>query len=90
MAPITLFQATIQTRTTSALTKTVTERIGGSKTVYPPCETCAKTNHSTEKCYYGVNAANRVPPRHRRPERQKQVQEGANQNDSKEVAHTAA
>ena len=21
------------------------------KTVYPPCETCGKTNHSTEKCY---------------------------------------
>ena len=22
------------------------------KTVYPPCETCGKTNHSTEKCYF--------------------------------------
>ena len=28
------------------------------KTVYPPCETCGKTNHSTEKCYFGANAAN--------------------------------
>ena len=27
------------------------------KTVYPPCETCGKTKHSTEKCYYGANAA---------------------------------
>ena len=45
------------------------------KTVYPPCETCGKTNHSTEKCYIGANAANRPPPRHRRPERQNQVPE---------------
>ena len=40
------------------------------KTVYPPCETCGKTNHSTEKCYFGAKAANRPPDRHRRPERQ--------------------
>ena len=40
------------------------------KTVYPPCETCGKTNHSTEKCYFGANAANRPPPRHRRPQKQ--------------------
>ena len=39
------------------------------KTVYPPCETCGKTNHSTEKCYFGANAANRTPPRHRRDRR---------------------
>ena len=39
------------------------------KTVYPPGEICGKTNHSTEKCYFGANAANRPPPRHRRPER---------------------
>ena len=54
------------------------------KTVYPPCETCGKTNHSTERCYQGANAANRPPPRQRRPERQNQVQEGAIQNDSNE------
>ena len=40
------------------------------KTVYPLCETCGKTNHSTENCYYGANAANRPLPRQRRPERQ--------------------
>ena len=28
------------------------------KTVYPQCETCGKTNHSAEKCYYGANTAN--------------------------------
>ena len=40
----------------------------------PPCETYGKTNHSTEKCYFGTNAANRPPPRNRRPEGQNQVQ----------------
>ena len=60
------------------------------RTVYPPCETCGKTNHSPEKCYNGANAANRPPPRHRRPERQNQVQEIANQNDSNETIQAAA
>ena len=60
------------------------------KTVYPPCETCGKTNHSTEECYKGANAANRPPPRQRRPERQNQVQKRANQNDSKEITQAAA
>ena len=52
------------------------------KTVYPSCETCDKTNHSTERCYHGANAANRPPPRQKRPERQNQVQERAVQDDS--------
>ena len=60
------------------------------KTVYPPCETCGKTNHSTENCYFGANAANRPPPRHRRPERQNQVPEKANQSDSNEASQAAA
>ena len=60
------------------------------KTVYPPCETCGKTNHSTEKCYFGANAANRPPPRHRGPERQNQVAERAYQNDSNETPQAAA
>ena len=60
------------------------------KTVYPPCETCGKTNHATEKCYFGANAANRPPPRHRRPERQNQVPERANQSDSNEAPQAAA
>ena len=30
-----------------------------SRTPYPPCETCDKPNHSTERCYVGANAANR-------------------------------
>ena len=60
------------------------------RTVYPYCETCDKTNHSTEKCYNGANAANRPPSRQRRPERQNQVQERANQNDSNETTQAAA
>ena len=60
------------------------------KTVYPPCETCGKTNHSTERCYHGANAANRPPPRQRRPKRQNQVQERANQIDSNEISQAAA
>ena len=60
------------------------------KTVYLPCETSGKANHSTEKCYYGSNAANRPPPRHRRPEKQNHVQERANQNDSNETTQAAA
>ena len=33
-----------------------------SRTLYPPSETCGKTNHSTERCYVGANAANRPLP----------------------------
>ena len=60
------------------------------KTVYPPCETCGKTNYSTERCYHGANAANRPPPRQRRQEIPNQVQERAIQNDSNENSQTAA
>ena len=60
------------------------------KTVYSRCETCGKTNHSTENCYFGANAVNRPPPRHRRPERQNQVPENANQSDSNEVPQAVA
>ena len=60
------------------------------KTAYPSCETCGKTNHSTEKCYHVANAANRPPLRQRRPGRQNQVQERANQNDLNETTQAAA
>ena len=60
------------------------------KTVYPPCETCGKRNLSTERWYQVANAANRPPLRQRRPERQNQVQERANQNDSNETTQAAA
>ena len=60
------------------------------KTLYPPCETCGKTNNSTEEYYYDANAANRLPSRHTRPERQNQVQERANQNYSNETIQAAA
>ena len=53
-----------------------------STPVFPPCETCGKNNHSTEKCYRGANAANRPPPRNRRPEGQNQSQQNSAQNNS--------
>ena len=46
-----------------------------SRPVFPPCETCGTNNHSTEKCYLGANAADRPPPRNRRPEGQNQGQQ---------------
>ena len=41
-----------------------------SRTLYPPCETCGKTNHSTERCYVGANAANRPLPWKNKPQDQ--------------------
>ena len=53
-----------------------------TRPVFPPCETCGRTNHSTERCYLGANAANRPPPRNRRPEGQNQAQQRNTQNGS--------
>ena len=61
---------------------TKNQRDRRSRPVFPPCETCGRTNHSTEKCYLGAKAANRPPPRTRRPERQNQVQQRTAQNNS--------
>ena len=58
--------------------------------VFPPCETCGKTNHSTEKCYLGANAANRPPPRNRRPEGQNQGQQNIAQSNSDGNVQAAA
>ena len=33
-----------------------------SRTLYPTCETCSGTNHSTDRCYVGDNATNRPLP----------------------------
>ena len=41
-----------------------------SRTLYPPCETCGKTNHSTERCYFGANAANKPLPWKNKPQEQ--------------------
>ena len=58
--------------------------------VYPPCETCGKSNQSTEKCYFRANAANRSPPLNRRRERQKQVQQRNAQINSDDNVQAAA
>ena len=49
--------------------------------VFSPCETCRRTNHSTERCHLGANAANRPPPRNRRPEGQNQAQQRKTQSN---------
>ena len=41
-----------------------------SRTLYPPCETCGKTNHSTKRCYVGNNAAKRPLPWKNKPQEQ--------------------
>ena len=61
-----------------------------SRLVFPPCETCGRTNHSTEKCYLGANAANRPPQRNRRPERQNQAQHRNAQSNSDGSVQAAA
>ena len=58
--------------------------------VFPPCETCRRTNHSTEKCYLVPNAANRPPSRNRRPEGQNQVQQRNVQTNSDGNVRAAA
>ena len=58
--------------------------------VFPPCDTCGRTNHSTERCYLGANAAKRPPPRIRRLEGQNQAQHRNTQNNSDGNVQAAA
>ena len=41
-----------------------------SRNLYPPCEKCDKTNHSTERSNVGANAANRPLPWKNKPQEQ--------------------
>ena len=41
-----------------------------SRTLYPPCDTRGKTNHSTERCYVGANTTNRPLPWRSKPQQQ--------------------
>ena len=66
------------------------QRDGRPKPVFSPCETSGRTNHSTERCYLGANAAKRPPPRNRRPEGQNQSQQNNAQNNSDRNVQTAA
>ena len=43
-----------------------------------------------KKLLFGANAANRLPPRHRGPERQNQISKRANQSDNNEAPQAAA
>ena len=40
------------------------------RTLYTPCETCGKTNHSTERRFVGANAVNRPLPWRSKPQQQ--------------------
>ena len=51
-----------------------------SRTLYPPCETCGKTDHSTERCYVGANAEKRPLPWKSKPE----GQSGHHQQDAQD------
>ena len=75
---------------TTKANSTNNQRDRRSRPVFPPCETCGRTNHSTEKCYLGANAANRPPPRNRRPEGQNQIQERNAQGNPDGNVQTAA
>ena len=66
------------------------QRDRNSRPVFPPCETCGGNNHSTEKCYLGAIAANRPPPRNRRPEGQNQGQQDNPQSNSDGNVQAAA
>ena len=61
-----------------------------TRPVFPPCETCGRTHHSTEKCYLGANAANRPPPRNRRPVGQNPTQQNNAQSNSDGNVQAAA
>ena len=52
------------------LTPTTTKKDRISRTLYSPCETCGKRNHSTERCYVGANAANKPLPWKNKPQEQ--------------------
>ena len=67
-----------------------TEMAENHQTIYPPCETCGKTNHYTEKHCFGATATNRLPPRNRRPMEQSQIQQQDTETSTIESAQAAA
>ena len=69
---------------------TNTQRDRRTRPVFPPCEICGRTDHSTEKCYLGANAAKRPPARNIRPEGQNQSQQNIAQNNSDGNVQAAA
>ena len=66
------------------------QRDRSSRLVFPSCETCGRTDHSTEKWYLGANAANRPPLRNRRQEGQNQDQQNNAQSNSDGNVQAAA
>ena len=79
-----------KTANTTKANKINNQRDRRPRPVFPLCETCGRTNHSTEKYYLGANAANRPPQRNRRPEGQNQVQQRNAQSNSDGNVQAAA
>ena len=69
------FQTNSETPNNTNANKKTNQKDRRLRLVYIPLETCGTTNHSTEKCYFGPNAASRPPPQNRRPHGQNQVQQ---------------
>ena len=53
------------------------------RTTYPPCETCGKMNHPTERCWQGAGA-------HLRPKRTQTEQNDANASNSEGKPETTS
>ena len=73
----------VQTLTLTPTTTTIaTKNAGKPRTVYSPCGTSGKTNHSTDRCYFGANAANKLPLRNQKPSHvlQKDTQHSTNES----------
>ena len=60
------------------------------RAIYPPSETCGKTKESSEKYYFRVKIATKLPPWNRRPEEQNQVGQRDKRNKSNESAQVSA
>ena len=59
-------------------------------TFYPPCETCRKTNHSTERCFIRANTAGKPLIWSQRLRRQKQLQQQDSQYNENESVKPSA
>ena len=69
---------------------TQTTKLKVSRELLPTCQTFGEKNHSTKKCNFGVNAANRPPPPIRRPTKQSQNPRHDKTNNANENAQTGA
>ena len=79
---------TIKSLTIPLETRQKREKESKVRPVFPTCETCGRTNHSTEICH--LEQTQRLPPRIRRPEGQNAVQQRSAQGNSDGKVQAAA